>query len=130
MIVAGVNSLKRHILTQHHASSSEDDTNNVSSSNIDEGPTSSVIEYLNVEPLPEDSSSNDRYEDAVSSQEIFDKALSLFIAGLYANDFLPRNVVQTIFDGFKRCVSSAFLIAIKNTLLNISANEIRYTQFL
>lgn len=118
------NSFKRHVISQHNsedplnvceqfASSIANEVSLVDSDIADVEPSTSVI-------LTDDSANE---QDKV--QEILiDKAISLFIAGLYANDFLPRNVIQTIVDGFKNCVSGALLPAIKTNLekLSLSGN--------
>lgn len=118
-----INSFRRHILT-HSAKpncsiSSDLQVDNVH--NVIYPPHCEDI-VADDEPLLEPDL-NVLSVDKDTSQAIFETSISTMIANLYANQNLPRNVVDLFIKGFRQCVSDSLVLAIKNRLENLSHNN-------
>lgn len=118
------NSFRRHVLHEHLSRS----TNIASQSlNLVE-PESNYLSMDCVRDqsqpgISRDSSDFLTSQRASSCDEIVESALSIFIASLYANQSLPRNIVQTVISGFSELMAKPLVLAIKKRLENMSSNN-------
>lgn len=118
------NSFRRHIVREHLSNI----TNNVllPSLNVVDLETSDNTtgnDCKHQQPIP-CSSSDPIPSEPLSCDEIVENGLSMFIASLYANQSLSRNVVQTVISGFTQFMANPLLLAIKNQLEKLTSNNI------
>lgn len=111
------NSFRRYILREHSSGNTND-------TNITE-PDLTATRVLNQAPpilCTHDVNIQQRQFPESSSNS--ETALSMFIASLYANQSLPRNIIQTIINGFHNFVTDSLLSAVKQQLENLSSDNI------
>lgn len=118
------NSFRRHLLSHSHIASTsaanlnlhETDPNFVQSDQNQDF-------FIDTQPSHSFQIHSQSTSTTDTPEQILEKSLSLFIAKLYADQNLPRNVVQIFIDGFRDSVLKSIIKTIENSLQDSAVNN-------
>ncbi|KAF9408398.1 hypothetical protein HW555_011901 [Spodoptera exigua] len=120
------NSFRRHVLQKHKLSIKTTDNAlqpfNTKELEFDHSIVNSDIDQLQSN-ASSDSSPLTTSLQPLSGQEMVERAFSNLVASLYANQSLPRNVVQTIINGYSEFMAKPLALAIAKELEMLSSNN-------
>lgn len=117
------NSFRRHIVREHFSNITNDVVLH-SSNMVDLNTSGTPVNPVSEQQLMPYCSSALTPSGPSTCNEIVENGLSMFIANLYANQSLPRNVVQSVVSGFTQFIVNPLTLAIKMQLQNLASKNI------